>query len=156
MLNEPKLPAHFRSITTSRNHQQNVVNRNSSRSDGSPQRYPPVYGGRIQRNRRPACAYVNRDQRYPLPNPRDRPRLRDQELYSRHICRLDDMRCHRIDHVLANIQRAPPPAQLRARAPLLCEYKKEEVNAENIHRVTTLQLLRCRYRTLPAQTKRMW
>ena len=80
----------------------------------------------------------------------------EQERHMRHLRDLDHIRRARLDDVLNREQFAQAPPLLRAQAPVYREYTKEEICPENVRFVTTLQLLRCRARTLCAQAKRMF
>ena len=122
--------------------------------------------GRIQRNRRPSYAYVNPvdlqfvQPRYPMPPPhRHQPSQRargEQERHSRQLRDFREKRSARIDSTLRREQCAQAPTPSCAQAPVYREYTKEETCADDVQRVTTLQILSCGARTLRAQTKIMW
>ena len=92
----------------------------------------PVSTGRIQRNRRPAYSYVDPSSLAPLPDPvHDCARAQNVE------------RSHNNGEV--PVVEQPPRT-----------YIKEEITAENVHLVPTLQLLRCRARAVRAMYRRMY
>ena len=153
-----------------------MVHHERNEDDDSEQRRKHPRTGRIQRNRRANSSFVN---------PRTLQRLADNYPvpsngeYERHLRVLEDMRRNRIDGMLRHAQAYeqrdfPPPSDVHYRTSVRryfddhleraqaldrpqrsVPYTKEEVSPENVHLVDTLQLLRCRARTLCALVKRM-
>ena len=95
----------------------------------------PVARGRIQRNRRPHYNYVNPATLKPLER---RAMPRAQAL-----------------PVGGNTSEPSRDDANRARAHQM-QFLKEDIIPENVHLVSTIQLLRCRARTIRAHYKRMW